>query len=262
MLLTAKPVVNLVNLSEKDFVRKKNKWYLPLNLPIQNVTSFFLPRLPKIQVTNNPGDPLLPFSVALEERLAAMTPEDKEEGEKEGAPSALGKIAQAGYSSLDVSVSFTNLWIQFASRRLIVNPILHMRDVRGPFGEVQKHPCQMDDHHQSRLVKDWRCRQPPKFLPVPGEINGSIGIPQTPHHDRTDPSCNFLTLVHRLLYRVLRCPQLPPSERVKTASQSRRLLLAPIDKPFMSVFVSDPCVCCQPSPQSARPPMEKFPRTR
>ena len=56
-----------------------------------------------------------------------MTPEDKEEGEKEGAPSALGKIAQAGYSSLDVSVSFTNLWIQFASRRLIVNPILHMR---------------------------------------------------------------------------------------------------------------------------------------
>jgi len=32
-----------------------------------------------------------------------MTPEDKEEVEKEGAPSALGKITQAGYSSLDVS---------------------------------------------------------------------------------------------------------------------------------------------------------------
>lgn len=30
-LLTAKPVTYLVNLSEKDFIRKKNKWCVVLN---------------------------------------------------------------------------------------------------------------------------------------------------------------------------------------------------------------------------------------
>ncbi|KAG5635521.1 hypothetical protein DXG03_005367, partial [Asterophora parasitica] len=87
-LLTAKPVTYLVNLSERDYVRKKNKW------------------LPKIKAwidANNPGDPLIPFSVALEERLVVLSPEEKKEEEtKVGATSALGKITQAGYSSLDV----------------------------------------------------------------------------------------------------------------------------------------------------------------
>ena len=63
-------------------------------------------RLPKIKAwidENNPGDPLIPFSVALEERLASLSQEDKEEEQKKaGAQSALGKITTAGYSSLDV----------------------------------------------------------------------------------------------------------------------------------------------------------------
>ncbi|KAF8518216.1 P-loop containing nucleoside triphosphate hydrolase protein [Gautieria morchelliformis] len=92
-LLTAKPVTYLVNLSEKDYVRKKNKW------------------LPKIKAwidENNPGDPLIPFSVALEERLAPLSPEEKEEEQKKaGAQGALGKITQAGYTSLDLIRYFT-----------------------------------------------------------------------------------------------------------------------------------------------------------
>ena len=64
-------------------------------------------RLPKIKAwidANNPGDPLIPFSVALEERLAPLTEEAKEaERKSAGAQSALGKITQAGYASLDVS---------------------------------------------------------------------------------------------------------------------------------------------------------------
>ncbi|KAG6817176.1 hypothetical protein H0H87_011877 [Tephrocybe sp. NHM501043] len=92
-LLTAKPVTYLVNLSERDYIRKKNKW------------------LPKIKAwidANNPGDPLIPFSVALEERLVVMSPEEKKEEEtKIGANSALGKITQAGYSSLDLIRYFT-----------------------------------------------------------------------------------------------------------------------------------------------------------
>ncbi|KAJ7220008.1 P-loop containing nucleoside triphosphate hydrolase protein [Mycena pura] len=93
MLLTAKPVTYLVNLSEKDYARKKNKW------------------LPKIKAwidENNPGDMLIPFSVALEERLAPLSPEEKEKAQKEaGASSALPKITQAGYASLELIRYFT-----------------------------------------------------------------------------------------------------------------------------------------------------------
>jgi obg-like ATPase 1 len=64
-------------------------------------------RLPKIKAwidQNNPGDPLIPFSVAFEERIASISAEEQAEEEKKvGAVSALGKITQAGYSSLDVS---------------------------------------------------------------------------------------------------------------------------------------------------------------
>ena len=92
-LLTAKPITYLVNLSEKDYVRKKNKW------------------LPKIKAwidENNPGDPLIPFSVAFEERLAQMSPEEQAEEEKAaGATSNLGKITIAGYTSLELIRYFT-----------------------------------------------------------------------------------------------------------------------------------------------------------
>ena len=63
-------------------------------------------RLPKIKAwidENNPGDPLIPFSVALEERLVGMEEEEQaEEQKKIGAQSALPKITQAGYASLEV----------------------------------------------------------------------------------------------------------------------------------------------------------------
>jgi len=92
-LLTAKPVTYLVNLSEKDYIRKKNKWLAKIKGWIDE---------------HNPGDPLIPFSVAMEERLAPLAPEDKEAAQKEaGAQSALGKITQAGYASLDLIRYFT-----------------------------------------------------------------------------------------------------------------------------------------------------------
>ncbi len=67
-------------------------------------------RLPKIKAwidQNNPGDPLIPFSVAFEERLVSLSAEEKKvEEEKACATSALGKITQAGYTSLDVREDF------------------------------------------------------------------------------------------------------------------------------------------------------------
>ncbi|KOB68179.1 GTP binding protein [Operophtera brumata] len=47
MLLTSKPALYLVNLSEKDYIRKKNKW---------------LPKLKEWIDKNDPGAPLIPFS--------------------------------------------------------------------------------------------------------------------------------------------------------------------------------------------------------
>ncbi|KAI0028979.1 cytoplasmic protein [Vararia minispora EC-137] len=92
-LLTAKPITYLVNLSEKDYVRKKNKW---------------LPKIKQWIDENNPGDPLIPFSVAFEERLAQLSPEEQVEEEKNvGALSNLGKITIAGYTSLDLIRYFT-----------------------------------------------------------------------------------------------------------------------------------------------------------
>ncbi|EKM57895.1 uncharacterized protein PHACADRAFT_251809 [Phanerochaete carnosa HHB-10118-sp] len=92
-LLTAKPVIYLVNLSEKDYIRKKNKW------------------LPKIKAwvdENNSGDLIIPFSVALEERLVQMSDEERVEEEKNiGATGALPKITKAGYSGLDLIHYFT-----------------------------------------------------------------------------------------------------------------------------------------------------------
>ncbi|GAA5858464.1 hypothetical protein JCM1840_001218 [Sporobolomyces johnsonii] len=95
LLLTAKPVTYLVNLSERDYIRKKNKW------------------LPKIKAwidENNPGDLLIPFSVALEERLLLEFPDDEAriaELTQLGTQGQLGKIMTAGYQSLNLIRYFT-----------------------------------------------------------------------------------------------------------------------------------------------------------
>lgn len=147
-LLTAKPVIYLVNLSERDYVRKKNKWYvlccprldgsrfellrlIPCSLLFERNSlslSFFrfiTSRLPKIKAwidENNPGDLLIPFSVALEERLVPLSwDEQGEELEKLGLPKAvgrgqtpgLGKITTAGYNALRFVKRFSSLHLLF-----------------------------------------------------------------------------------------------------------------------------------------------------
>lgn len=97
-LLTAKPVTYLINLTETDYVRKKNKW---------------LPKIKGWIDTNNPGDQLIPFSIALEERILTsddqVSPSARKEELNNNLPivSALGKITTAGYSSLQLIRYFT-----------------------------------------------------------------------------------------------------------------------------------------------------------
>jgi len=102
LLLTAKPVIVLANLSEKDYARKKNKW---------------LPKIKKWIDDTNPGDLLIPFSVQVETNLLNMgSDEEREEylkglNEKYPAPtpckSVLPKIISAGYNALQLIYFFT-----------------------------------------------------------------------------------------------------------------------------------------------------------
>ncbi|EFJ11869.1 hypothetical protein SELMODRAFT_234816 [Selaginella moellendorffii] len=84
-LLSAKPVVYLVNMTEKDYLRKKNKW------------------LPKIHawVQEHGGDPLIPFSGVLEQRLADA-PSDEA-----AVQSALPKIIKTGFAAINLIYFFT-----------------------------------------------------------------------------------------------------------------------------------------------------------
>ncbi|ORX52681.1 GTP-binding protein YchF [Hesseltinella vesiculosa] len=92
-LITAKPVVYLANLSERDFLRKKNKW---------------LPKIKGWIDENSNGDLMIPYSGAFESRLSLLTTEEKEEAQKEaGVNSVLPKIIVAGYNALQLIYYFT-----------------------------------------------------------------------------------------------------------------------------------------------------------
>lgn len=94
LLLTAKPVIYLVNLSERDYIRKKNKHLLSIKEWVDK---------------NSPGDMIIPISVCLEERLSHMETEEerKEELEKLGTQSALPKIILTMRKALGLISFFT-----------------------------------------------------------------------------------------------------------------------------------------------------------
>lgn len=92
-LLSAKPVVYLVNLSEKDYIRQKNK---------------HLPKIAQWIKENAAGDPIIPISVQFEERLAALSDEEAaEECKKIGTKSALPKVVTTMRKALQLGSFFT-----------------------------------------------------------------------------------------------------------------------------------------------------------
>lgn len=94
MLLTAKPVVFLVNLSEKDYIRQKNK---------------NLPKIAEWCKEHAPGDPIIPISVSFEERLTRFETdaEADEECKKIGTKSALPKVITTMRKALNLGSFFT-----------------------------------------------------------------------------------------------------------------------------------------------------------
>jgi len=92
-LLTSKPVTVLINLSEKDYLRKANKWLKPI---FQWVQEF------------SPGSKILPFSVVLEEKLIAFSEDERVAYLNENkCDSALDKIIRSGFESLNLINFFT-----------------------------------------------------------------------------------------------------------------------------------------------------------
>jgi obg-like ATPase 1 len=93
LFLTAKPIVYLVNLSENDYMRKKNKW---------------LPKIKAYIDEKDPGAVLIPFSGVFENKLIDM-PEDERAAycKEKGVTSNLDKIVHTGYKALQLEYFFT-----------------------------------------------------------------------------------------------------------------------------------------------------------
>lgn len=93
-LLTAKPTIYLVNLSERDYIRKKNKHLLAIK---QWIDEF------------SPGDTIIPISICLEEKLVLMSSDEERNAELEklGTTSALPKIITTMRQALGLISFFT-----------------------------------------------------------------------------------------------------------------------------------------------------------
>lgn len=92
--ITTKPVIYLINMSQTDFIRKKNKW------------------LAKIHqwITTHGGGTMIPFSVEFETNLWNLkdSPSEREEFLKlHNCTSSLPKITTNGYQTLGLSYYFT-----------------------------------------------------------------------------------------------------------------------------------------------------------
>ncbi|XP_068184485.1 obg-like ATPase 1 isoform X3 [Antennarius striatus] len=93
LFLTSKPMIYLVNLSEKDYIRKKNKWLVKIKEWVDR---------------HDPGALVIPFSGGLESRLQDKTEEEKRKYCTEHkTQSALSRIIKAGYAALQLEYFFT-----------------------------------------------------------------------------------------------------------------------------------------------------------
>jgi len=91
--LTAKPMLYLVNLTEKDIIRKKNKWLVKIKQWIDE---------------NDPGAQLIPFSAALEQKKFDDGAEDFAKFcEENKVASVLPKIIKSGFTMLQLQYFFT-----------------------------------------------------------------------------------------------------------------------------------------------------------
>ncbi|KAF6022061.1 hypothetical protein EB796_019636 [Bugula neritina] len=93
LFITSKPIIYLINLSEKDYIRKKNKWLLKIKQWVDE---------------NDPRGVIIPWSAALETQLIDLSEAENADFLKEkGTTSALDKIITNGFKALHLEYFFT-----------------------------------------------------------------------------------------------------------------------------------------------------------
>jgi len=94
LFITSKPMLYLINLSEKDFIRKKNKWLVKIKEYVDK---------------NDPGAMCIPFSGAFELVLEEKETEEEKQAYKDETKcsSILEKIIVQGYKALQLEYFFT-----------------------------------------------------------------------------------------------------------------------------------------------------------
>ncbi|KAI4461034.1 obg gtpase family [Holotrichia oblita] len=95
LFLTSKPMIYLVNLAEKDYIKKKNKWLVKIKEWVDK---------------NDPGAIIIPFSGSFEFKLVEMEDPElrKKYCEDNNTSSALDKIIVQGYKALQLEYFFTS----------------------------------------------------------------------------------------------------------------------------------------------------------
>lgn len=93
LLLTSKPIVYLLNMSETEYIKKKNKW---------------LPKIKQWVDANDQGATVIPYSAAFELKLMDMGDDDRKKYlEESNLTSQMDKIIVTGYKALQLSYFFT-----------------------------------------------------------------------------------------------------------------------------------------------------------
>nr|XP_027196303.1 obg-like ATPase 1 [Dermatophagoides pteronyssinus] len=93
LFITSKPMIYLVNLSEKDYIRKKNKWLIKIKEWIDE---------------HDPHATLIPFSGLFENKLLELSEDERKSFcELNKCQSALSKIIVTGYKALQLIYFFT-----------------------------------------------------------------------------------------------------------------------------------------------------------
>jgi len=94
LFITAKPMIYLANLSEKDFIRKKNKWLVKIKEYVDK---------------HDPGATIIPISGAFEQTYLEIEDADQKKKylEDNKCVSTLEKVITQGYKALNLQYFFT-----------------------------------------------------------------------------------------------------------------------------------------------------------
>lgn len=93
LLLTSKPIVYLLNMSETEYIKKKNKW---------------LPKIKQWVDEHDPGAVVIPYSAAFEAKVQDMSEEERKAFLSENnVTSQMDKIITNGYKALQLCYFFT-----------------------------------------------------------------------------------------------------------------------------------------------------------